>query len=148
MAVCHAQAWPCRGLCRYTVPCLMSFPSHDTLCVLRYNSPAIKPLPQPRYRICIMTQLLPQPNFCSCQDTTNCIVTFSPAYCLAFISITIQFGVLRHNPPLANMHSKTAMSRYSMAYCDTILPVLQAAPATIQILYRDTAPPPGQPAHP
>ena len=94
VALCRMHTWPCRGLCRDTVPCLMPFPSHDTLCVLRYNSPAIKPLPQPRYRICIVTQLFPQPNLRSCHDTTNYIVTFSPTYCTPSCCVMIQFPIV------------------------------------------------------
>ena len=37
--MCRTPGWPCRGLGCDTVPCLMPFPSHNTLCVLQYNSP-------------------------------------------------------------------------------------------------------------
>ena len=125
---------PCaRGPCRGPAACRVVGPGGRVAglllalhgCVVTYVAtqwPCLLPL----LVLCIAIQFLQQPCF-SCHDTINCIVTptakplLLPRYtwCIAthsptFISVTIQFGVLRHNPPLANLHYRTPMSRYNI----------------------------------
>ena len=53
-----------------------------------------------------------------CHDIINCIVTFT--FCLSSLLLYHNtIGVLRHNPSLANLHSRTPKSRYNPFCHDT-----------------------------
>ena len=53
-----------------------------------------------------------------CHDTINCIVTFTP-FLSSLLLCHNTIGVLRHNPSLANLHSRTPKSRYNPLCHDT-----------------------------
>ena len=107
MALCRAHTWPCRGLCRETMPYLMLTSGHNTLPCIAIQTPQ-----QPHVQTATSRYNF---HYIVTQSSNHCMPQprYTPVYCDTNSSVTIQNLYRDTAFPQAKPAFQTTMSQYN-----------------------------------